>query len=320
MPEPTEFPVRPHGEAWPGLKSKRGRIGKAGELSDCRNVEILTDLLMKRKGFVRGIEEWFDLPVCGLFTYTDLCQNEYLLVATSAGIAIRTPFAPVTFQIADCYPFDEFAGSGFASLNSDKWKLVSSRLGIDENSVGLKSTAQSLSAFDVEAVIDNYTASWFKLACQASYQIQLNLDLPDSGFEPHVAGIIRGGEVGFQNGAFLMGDFFRRQNQTFGRIMHVTGARAITEVATIGPFTDGNGVGTIAYDLNTQTATISFLPDVGTASASSSSHKFNGLQDAEFGLATGFSIFFLSAVNGQARPSALAPPAFGLDDVEGASS
>lgn len=313
----SEFPVRPQDQLWPGLRSKRGRVTprRPGEMSDCSNVEILSDLLMKRKGVVRGLDEWFSDPVCGLFQYTDFCQTEYILVATQDGIFVRQPFVPSSFQIADCFPFDEFAGSGLAALDTNKWKFVSSNLGIDGNSVGLKAIARSFDVFNVESVIDAYSASWFKEACVPSYEVQLNLDLPDTSLEPHVACLMRGAQRGFQAGAFLMFDFFRRNNQTFGRIMYVTTSRAISEVATIGPFADGNGIGLCNYNQSTLTATITFTPDVGTPS--SSSHTFNGLDDASFGLATGFSVFFLAPTAGQARPAALAPPALGLDDIQG---
>ena len=287
-------------------------------MSDCSNVEILTDLLMKRRGIIRGLDEFFDNPICGLFAYSDFCQNEWLLVATSDGINIRQPFTQTTFQIADCYPFDEFAGTGLQALNGDDWKFIGTHLGINGNVCGLKATARSFANFDVESVIDSYTASWFKDACKSSYQVELNLDIPDSSLEPHVAAIIRGAQRGFQSGAFIMGDFFRRSNLTFGRIMHVDGTRAVREVATIGPFSDGNGVGTIAYDEASLVATITFTPDVG--SPASSSFPFNGLNNAEFGLATGFSVFFIGSPGGQLRPSSLAPPSFGLDDIQGDGS
>ncbi len=317
---PNEFPVRPQGELWPGLRSKRGKVTsqRPGEMSDCSNVEILSDLLMKRRGFIRGIDEWFDQPVCGLFAYTDFCQNEYILVATQDGIAVRQPFIPPSVQIADCYPFDEFAGSGLANLDADQWKFVATTLGIDGNAVGLKATARSLSTFDVEAIIDSSSASWFKLACKASYELQLNLDFPDTALEPHIAGLMRGAQRGFQSGSFLMFDFFRRGNLTFGRIMHVKSDRSSTEIATIGPFADGNGIGLCTYNQSTLTATITFTPDVGT-SATSSNHV-TGLDDAAFGLATGFSIFFLAPTAGQLRPSSLSPPALGLDDIQSAGA
>lgn len=277
-------------------------------------MEILSDLLMKRRGMVRGLDEWFSDPVCGLFQYTDFCQTEYILVATQDGIFIRQPFVPSSFQIADCFPFDEFEGTGLSAIDSTKWKFVSSNFGIDGNVVGLKAIARSLGVFDVEAVIDQYSATWFKESCVPSYQVQLNLDLPDTSLEPHVACLMRGAERGFQSGAFLMFDFFRRSNLNFGRIMYVTTSRAISEVATIGPFADGNGVGLCSYDQNALTATITFTPDVG--SPASSTYQFNGLDDTSFGLATGFSIFFLAPTAGQTRPAALAPPGFGLDDIQ----
>jgi len=284
-------------------------------MSDCSNVEVLSDLLMKRRGMIRGLDEFFDTPICGLFSYTDFCQNEWLLVATADGIAIRQPFTQTTFQIADCYPFDEFAGLGFQALDSDKWKFVGVNLGIDGNSCGLKAIAKSFAQFDMESIIDGYSASWFKEACKSSYEVSLNLDLPDSGLEPHVSAIIRGAQRGFQAGAFIMGDFFRRGNKTFGRIMHVTNARAVNEVATIGPFDDGNGVGKISYDQAARAATITFTPDVG--SHASSTFTFNGLQDDEFGVATGFAVFFIAPSAGQNRPAGLAPPSLGLDDIQG---
>jgi hypothetical protein len=325
MPNVNEVPVRPPGQPWPGLKTRTGRILKVGgELSDCKNVDLeIPDTLAKRRGLVRGFEEWFGSPVCGLFAYADFCQREFMLVATSGGILIRQPFSLPVFQIADCYPFDGFDTG--PTPNADDWKFVGSQLEAVNGLLGVKSAGVALDENDIERVVDDYSMSWFKEACRADSQLQVEVALPDSSSViPRIWAIARGAERGFQGGAFLAAEVFRSASQTFARLLHVRGSRSVIEIASLGPFKDNSGILTLLYDTrnelldNKPTATIRFAPDVGAMQESQAA--IANPDDNEFGRATGVAVWFSSVSPGglgSGRPAGFASPNFGITRVEG---
>ena len=101
MTQHNAFPLR-GGKAWPGVNTLGGKLDDgSGQLTDSsKNVMINTaDILAKRKGFTRGLDEQFVGAVCGLHKYTDECGLEYLLVADEAQINIRTPFFIPVFRV-----------------------------------------------------------------------------------------------------------------------------------------------------------------------------------------------------------------------------
>lgn len=162
---------------WPGLKSENSRIMREpGEMSDCTNVMIdVPDVLEKRNGFVRALDEAFNGVVCGLFPYTDDCGQEYLLVADEEMINIRTPFVLPTFTVADCYPLDDFSGIA-GELDQEVWrntgdyKQANSEMIFD---VGAPNNTPS----DVAAQLGDLPR-WFKNACGRSYQTFVEYTLP----------------------------------------------------------------------------------------------------------------------------------------------
>jgi len=327
MPNVNEVGCRPPGQPWPGLKTRTGKILKiGGELSDCKNADLeIPDTLAKRRGLVRGFEEWFGDPICGLFAYADFCQREFILVATAAGIAVRQPFSLPVFTLADCYPFDGF-DTGTVP-DPDDWKFVGSKLEVLAGSLGVKSSGVALAENDIERVIDGYSMTWFKEACRADSQLQIEVVLPDSSSViPRMWAIARGAERGFQAGAFLAAEVSRVASQTFARLLHVRGSRSITEIASLGPFTDDSGLLDLLYNTrdndtqdNKATATIRFTPDVGPVQESRA--VIANVDDDEFGRATGVAVWFSSALPGglgTARPAGLASPALGISRVEGA--
>lgn len=318
MTEISEQPLRPLARGWPGLKSDTGKLLKEpGELSRCVNVEIdVPDTLSKRRGIVRGIEEWFEDPICGLFTYTDLCQQEHILIATQDAIYVRQPFALPVFQVADCYPFSDFGTeSDGADPDADSWKHQGGDLEVRSASLGLKSTAVSVPVNEVERVINRGSITWFKDSCKSSYEVEVDVDLvdPSGGFEARAWILMRGAERGFASGAFLIGEIYRASDGTRMRILHVDVARAVTEVASSGPITDENGLFRLIYNASTYEATARFRPDVG--SQVDITHTFSAVQDASFGLATGLAMLF-TGTEDQPRPASFVAPAFGIDDVD----
>lgn len=164
-----EFPLRPQGQPWPGLNTRGGLLDPGtGQLEDGSFNQIIneSDLLEKRHGFVRGLNERFDGVVCGLFKYTDECGREYVLVADQGGIKIRQPFDIPTFVGADSFPGDDFEDG----LSAERWRNLGD-YEVVSGSLRLKSTA---------ATSPNQTSPssrhlvWFKEAAAPSYFVEVN--------------------------------------------------------------------------------------------------------------------------------------------------
>lgn len=144
-------------------------------MSDCTNVMIdVPDVLEKRHGFTRALDEAFQGVVCGLFPYTDDCGQEYLLVADEAGISIRTPFALPTFTVADCYPMDTF--DGLDELDPESWRNTGDYSQADSKMV-FAAGAPNNTPSDVASQLGDLPR-WFKDACGRSYQTFVEYTLP----------------------------------------------------------------------------------------------------------------------------------------------
>lgn len=168
-----EFPLRPQTQPWPGLNTRGGRLDPGmGQLEDGSVNAVINenDILEKRKGFVRGLDERFSGVVCGLFKYTDNYGIEYLLVADQEGIKVRTPFLIPEFLGSDSLPFDDFE-----ELDSTRWsntQLYLAYLG-----------SLRLSGIDSEALVtsENVPAGqlmqWFKASVVSSYFVEIQYRL-----------------------------------------------------------------------------------------------------------------------------------------------
>ncbi len=327
MTELSEQELRPIAKGWPGLRSNLGRLVRIpGEMARCVNVEIdVPDTLAKRRGIVRGVEEYFDAPVCGLFSYTDFCQNEFLLVATEDGIFVRQPLALPIFQFADCYPFDDFGGDPVEGVapDADKWKFQVGGLETRSDTLGLLPTALSVGLDDFETVLDSTSISWFKEACSSGYRVEIDVDLPEptGGLTPRAWILMKGFELGFQSGAFLIGEVFRDAEGTKARLLHVDETRTLREVAKLGPIDDANVAFRVSYDATTNKdgkleATLRLDPDIGTTVTTAV--EFSSLEDAAFGLASGVALLF-TGVTGQVRPASFPAPLFAVDLIDAGS-
>lgn len=169
-----EFPLRPTGQAWPGLNSRGGRIDPGmGQLEDGSFNQIIneSDLLEKRPGFTRGLEERFDGPVCGLFRYTDDCGVEYLLVADQTEISIRTPFILPVNANSDAYPVDSFDDD----LDTDNWQNTAD---YETAASQLELVAGAAAAATVE---QSRLMAWFKDASNFTYFVQIEYVFDLSG-------------------------------------------------------------------------------------------------------------------------------------------
>ncbi len=170
MTQHNAFPLR-GGPAWPGSNFLGGTLDDgSGQLTDrSKNVQINTaDVMEKRKGFTRGLDEQFVGAVCGLHRYTDECGIEYLLVADESQIHIRAPFAIPVFQVSDAYPNDGFSGTT-ASVDLSRWR---------DPSLGHRHLVSSL-ALRV-GVIAPQPLVWFKEATSQSYKVASKYKFPNT--------------------------------------------------------------------------------------------------------------------------------------------
>lgn len=182
-----EFPLRPQGSPWPGLNTRGGRLDPGtGCLEDGSFNAIINeaDILEKRKGFVRGLDERFTGPVCGLFRYTDDCGIEYLVVADSEGIFVRTPFDIPVFLGSDSLPNDDFEQSEVVTTrwtNTEDYRTFQGSLTIGLITPGL----------DVSVVPEDRLMQWFKPAALTSYQVEIQYALSAAGSTQNVAVVVK---------------------------------------------------------------------------------------------------------------------------------
>lgn len=167
----SEFPLRPQGQPWPGLNTRGGKLDPgAGYLEDGSFNAVINeaDLLSKRNGFVRGLDERFTGPVCGLFRYTDDCGVEYLVVADGSGIYVRQPFSIPEYLGSDSLPFDDFE-----TLDTTRWSPTTAY----EVFIGALqlSGADDLTprAFTLAAQL----MQWFKESVLSTYYVEINYRL-----------------------------------------------------------------------------------------------------------------------------------------------
>jgi hypothetical protein len=182
-----EFPLRPQGQPWPGLNTRGGRLDPGqGQLEDGSFNAVINeaDLLSKRKGFIRGLDERFDGPVCGLFRYTDDCGVEYLVVADQDGIHVRTPFDIPTFLGSDSLPNDDFEAS---EVNTARWTNTEDY----RTFLGSLTTALTADNIDSPRVPESRLMQWFKQAAPSSYQVEIQYALVAEGNQQAAAVAIK---------------------------------------------------------------------------------------------------------------------------------
>tara|TARA_R110000803_G_scaffold48198_7_gene100094 strand:- start:2466 stop:3359 length:894 start_codon:yes stop_codon:yes gene_type:complete len=169
------FPLRPIGQPWPGLNTRGGKLDPGqGYLEDGSINGIINemDLLEKRKGMVRGLDERFTGVVCGLFKYTDECGNEYVVVADQDGIQVRQPF-----NIPSFLGSDSLMNDGFETLDTAVWN----------NTTDYETFVGALQLVSLAAENDNTNVAldrlmvWFKDSVISSYQAEIQYDFVAGG-------------------------------------------------------------------------------------------------------------------------------------------
>ena len=292
-----DSPLRPHDQAWPGLNTRGGAldIGR-GEMSDCTNVIInREDILEKRKGMIRGIDEQCSGPVCGLFSYTDNCGVEHLLVADNEAISIRTPFAVPVFTAADCYPGDTFSLPDGESLDSSLWRNTTRYTHLSDSMVVVASVTPD---DDTEAAVIAGTARWFKDACSASYQVRVRYDFDSANVKQKVAVVLRG-SVGLP-GALILGVLeFQPGSLYRARLYHRNAALAVNEQLTATLTGDTDGFFTVGYDQVTRTPNMQISVTGGTISETLQGTALTEIEDADLGLTSAIGLSYTGGTPGQ---------------------
>jgi hypothetical protein len=195
-----EVVLRQHGSAWPGLNTDGGKLDDGTGLLEDGSVNVFineADTLQKRKGLIRGMNEWFTGVVCGLHKYTDNCGSEWLLVADESGISIRQPFVIPVFTQSDAYPFDDFAEAG--APDQLNWR--------NTTDYTVASAALTRTGSEISSPVRTSWMRWFKEAGNLSYQVRIEYSITGDGF---AAILIKG------NGDLLTGSFLRAEVRRSG--------------------------------------------------------------------------------------------------------
>jgi hypothetical protein len=251
-----EFPLRPQGQPWPGLNTRGGKLDPgAGQLEDGSFNAIINeaDLLSKRKGFIRGLDERFTGPVCGLFRYTDDCGVEYLVVADQDGIHVRTPFDIPTFLGSDSLPNDDFEAS---EVSTDRWSNT------DDYTTFLGSLVTRITAatFDTMTVPEERLLQWFKAAALTSYRVEIQYALVAEGGQQVVAVAIKR-----VTDTYLIAHV-ERNPTSYTVLLQLVQAGVATTLGSseLGGASISDGFLRLSYDADTRTVTCRVIPSGGS--------------------------------------------------------
>jgi len=272
-----------------------------GEMEDCTNVIINEmDILQKRRGFVRGLDERFSGVVCGLFTYMDDCGTEWLLVADEDQINIRQPFTLPSLQTLDCYPTDGFEEG--SALDPDTWRNTS-RYQITDGQLRLSSAQEETS---LAQGVTNATR-WFKEACSRSYQVTVQFNLASSG-DQRVLVIIRGnGDL--SSGPLLLASLEYISSSYVLRLMYRDELLVLNELARSTFTAATTGFMSLRYNATTRVPSINTTISSG-GTQTLTADALSSVQDVEFGL--------ISAI-GLGQLGSTFPSDLGLLQVSGSS-
>ncbi|MCP4899946.1 MAG: hypothetical protein GY906_23505 [bacterium] len=250
----NEFPLRPQGQPWPGLNTRGGRLDPGqGQLEDGSFNAIIneSDILQKRKGFVRGLDERFDGPVCGLFSYTGNCGIEYLLVADQDGVKVRTPFDVPTFLGSDSLPNDDFN-----ELNTTRWTNTDdyqSFLG------ALQLTDLANSAATGGVVEESRLMQWFKPSAIESYQVEIQYNLEAAGDQ--VAAVVIKRDT---DNYLVTNVYIRPAGYTFNMQLVTSGVRRTLDSDALAGASIADGFLRLSYDAETRIVTARAIPTGGS--------------------------------------------------------
>lgn len=221
------------------------------------------DILSKRKGFVRGLNEWFGAVVCGLFAYQDFCGNKYLLVATEDGIQIRQPFQLPQFTASDAYPNDNFDASLIDTeiwRNAARYDLLS----------GALIQAGTAALFIGPRLASDLFMRWFKLAGASSYEVRIDYAFDSDLAQDQKIGIVIKGNGDLSTGALIQGEIDFNPLGTYRlKLYHRRADLSVVQLAA--QDLDGEPNGTLTLQYRRDQSRASFVasalitPEVGTS-------------------------------------------------------
>jgi hypothetical protein len=283
----TPFPIRQAGQPWAGMNSEGGKTDNGqGQLNEnSRNCTInKADELSKRSGFVRGLAERFGTVVCGLHTYVDNCGNEYLLVASDEGIAIRQPFNVPSLAEDDAYPLDDFQDED--GLSTANWRNTD--LYIATGGALLRASGNSSSPFDATSFL-----RWFKAAGALAYQVTIEYVFDVNVTGQQVCSICIKGNGDLQSGRRLQVDLiFDSDNGTYRVQIYKTNAANelvdIGNLAVVGSLTNPTGFLTLEYVRSFSGPSATYYPKVtivpnGGGAQTQNGFELDSLEDMELG-------------------------------------
>jgi hypothetical protein len=265
-----EFPLRAQGRPWAGINTRSGKLDDGtGQMTDS-SVNCLineADKLAKRKGLIRGLDERFAGPVCGIHRYTDNCGQEWLLIADQAGVSIRQPFSIPTFGNSDAYPSDEFQAAG--DVDPNFWL----------NAGGYR---QSTGLLLKPGVLNGGDLRWFKDATNFSYAIDFDYQLDG---ESACIGVIKQGTT-----ARLEGRVAQESGVVYARLVWIDGNGTETVLVEENTGNDERGSALLTYvrDVGNSAFSVQFLvfPEEDPEVALQDFTTLTTLDDSEFGQGT----------------------------------
>jgi hypothetical protein len=251
----TEMALRPQGQPWPGLNTRGGKLDPgAGYLEDGSFNAVINeaDLLEKRKGFVRGLNERFDQVVCGLFRYTSECGIEYLVVADRSGISVRTPFSIPSYLGSDSLPFDDFE-----ELDTTRWSPTTAY----EVFIGALQLNGADLLVGVNYVDPAQLMQWFKESVLTSYYVETNYRLEAQTTQQATSVVIKRTAGGT---SYLEASVVVTPTTYIAYLYRVSGG-VRTELATaaLGGVTLADGFLRLSYDAGSFVATATITPSGG---------------------------------------------------------
>ncbi len=282
-----DFPLRAQGAPWPGLNTRGGRLDDGRgwlESGSINGIINEADVLEKRKGLVRGLDEAFDGVVCGLFPYTDNCGIEWLLVADEIGINIRQPFRIPVFTQSDAYPFDSFSVDG--DPNTQNWRNTAGYTQIDDNLI-LAVPTTPIIATRLPAA--NFMR-WFKDAGNASYQVRVQYTFATTvATAQHIAIVVKGqGDLSL--GALLQADLiFNSTTDTQLEISHRRSDLTVRRLLNVA-VTDTSGFFTLTYDAATRLVSVT----LGAITIAAPEDSLTAIDDVDLGQISAIGMGFLA--------------------------
>lgn len=293
MTQWQEFPLRPQGRPWPGLNTRGGALDNGtGMLEEGSVNQIINegDILEKRKGFVRGLNEFFTGVVCGLFKYTGDCGREFLLVADEESISIRQPFVIPVFENSDAYPFDAFATfppTLEGEVDESLWRNVARYTLRDDKLVEVAGATAMSELFLARAD----WMRWFKEATNFSYQVRIEYEFESGDSEQH-QGVVIKGNGDLLTGAYIQGEIVFSSLGTYEAVLFLREAsdnlKQLARVPLTGIVVPPTGFFTVTYTrdltepLGSQfIASMEVVPSGG--SIVTASGPLTALQDADLG-------------------------------------